>query len=87
VAQDKDLWSVVEGRMSELLPLALGVVQETDTIEDPEAERPFGLETEEYIQYATTQFQKRIARIEKARYQTVEELYHIPETEEAMEEA
>ncbi len=41
VAQDKDLWSVVEGRMSELLPLALGVVQETDTIEDPEAERPF----------------------------------------------
>jgi ribonucleoside-diphosphate reductase beta chain len=87
MAQDKDLWSVVESRMSELLPLALGVVQETDTIEDPEAERLFGLETEEYVQYATTQFQKRIARIEKARYQTVEELYHIPETEEAMEEA
>jgi ribonucleoside-diphosphate reductase beta chain len=87
MAQDKGLWSVVESRMSELLPLALGVVQETDTIEDPEAERLFGLETEEYVQYATTQFQKRIARIEKARYQTVEELYHIPETEEAMEEA
>jgi len=86
VAQDKELWSVVESRMSELLPLALGVVQETDTMEDLEAERPFGMRTEEYIGYATSQFQKRIARIEKARYQTVEELYQVSEAEVALEE-
>ena len=86
VAQDKELWSVVESRMSELLPLALGVVQETDTMEDLEAERPFGMRTEEYIEYATSQFQKRIARIEKARYQTLEELYHVSEAEVALEE-
>ncbi len=86
VAQDKELWSVVESRMSELLPLALGVVQETDTMEDLEAERPFGMRVEEYIEYATSQFQKRIARIEKARYQTLEELYQVSEAEVALEE-
>src|SRR5579863_5655712 len=85
VASDKSLWSVVEERMSELLPLALGVVQETDTIEDPDAERPFGMRTEEYVVYATSQFQKRITRIEKARNQTLEELYNISETEAEME--
>jgi ribonucleoside-diphosphate reductase beta chain len=87
VAQDKQLWSVVENRMSELLPLALGVVSETDNQEDPEAVPPFGIEVEEYMEYATTQFQKRIARIEKARYQTLEELYQISEAEVALEEA
>jgi len=87
VAQDKQLWSVVENRMSELLPLALGVVSETDNQEDPEAVPPFGIEVEEYMEYATTQFQKRIARIEKARYQTLEELYQVSEAEVALEEA
>ena len=33
--------------MSELLPLALGVVQETDTMEDLEAEPPFGMRVEQ----------------------------------------
>ena len=87
VAQNKELWSVVESRMSELLPLALGVVQETDTTEDLEAERAFGMRTEEYMEYATSQFQKRIARIEKARYQTLEELYQVSEAEVALEES
>lgn len=77
VAQDKSLWSVVEDRMNELLPVALNLVQETDRSEDPDAERPFGLKTEEYMAYAVTQFQKRLARIEKAREQTVEELYQL----------
>jgi ribonucleoside-diphosphate reductase beta chain len=86
VAQDKSLWSVVESRMSELLPLALGVVSETDTSEDPEAEQAFGLQTEDYIEYATTQFQKRIARIEKARHQNLEDLYQLSDAEVALEE-
>ncbi len=85
VASDPSLWSVVEERMGELLPLALGVVQETDTMEDPDAPRPFDMQTEEYVLYATTQFQKRYARIEKARSQTIEELYNISEAEAEME--
>jgi len=82
VAQNKDLWSVVEERMNELMPLALGVVQETDTVEDPDAPRPFDMRTEDYTVYAITQFQKRWARIEKARHQTVEELYQLAEADE-----
>ncbi len=84
VAQDKDLWSVVEARMSELLPLALGVVQETDEDPTSEAERPFGIRVEEYMAYATMQFQKRIARIEKARTQTLDELYQISDADAEM---
>lgn len=82
VAQDKSLWSVVEERMNTLLPLALGVVQETDAEPENQEERPFGMQTEEYMIYATTQFQKRMARIEKARSQTLEELYQLPDAEE-----
>lgn len=78
VAQDKSLWEVAQQRMGELLPLALGVVQETDKYPDmPDDERPFGMKTEEYVQYASEQFQKRIARIEKAQYQTLEQLYQL----------
>ncbi len=75
VAQDKSLWSYVEQRMNELLPLALGVVQELDDNPGDEGERPFGLRTEDYLDYAMNQFQKRMARIERAQNQTLEELY------------
>jgi ribonucleoside-diphosphate reductase beta chain len=85
VASDKELWPVVESRMSELLPLALGVVQETDSEPDFEGERPFGLRTEDYMEYAMSQFQKRMARIEKARNQTLEELYQISEADAELE--
>lgn len=85
VAQDGNLWSVVEERMGQLLPLALGVVQETDTMEDPDAPRPFDQRVEEYMEYAMTQFQKRYARIEKARHQTLDELYQVTEADAAFE--
>jgi ribonucleoside-diphosphate reductase beta chain len=82
IAQNKQLWPIVEQRMSELLPLALGVVQESDTEPDmPQEERPFGLMTEDYTNYAMVQFQKRIARIERAKNQTLEQLYHLEEVE------
>lgn len=82
IAQNKQLWPIVEQRMSELLPLALGVVQESDTEPDmPQEERPFGLMTEDYTNYAMVQFQKRMARIERAKNQTLEQLYHLEEVE------
>lgn len=70
--------------MSELMPLALGVVQETG---EPtfEGDRPFGMKVEDYMAYAMSQFQKRMARIEKARHQTLEELYQISEADAALE--
>ena len=77
VAENKSLWNVVEERMNELLPLALGVVQDNDTEQDPNAVDPFGMQTSDYVEYATTQFQKRYARIQKAQEQTVEELYQL----------
>ncbi len=64
VQADPELWAVVEQRLDELLPLALGVVHETFA---PYEEMPFGLELEEFVVYATDQFGKRLARIEKAR--------------------
>ena len=81
IAQDKTLWPIMESRMAELLPLALSVVQETNDEPDSQEERAFGLKTEDYIVYATSQFQKRMARIEKARSQTVEELYSTDEVD------
>ncbi|HEX4206618.1 MAG TPA: R2-like ligand-binding oxidase [Ktedonobacteraceae bacterium] len=87
VAQHPELWSVVEDRMNELLPYALGVVQESNIYHEGE-EQPFSLDYGSYTGFAMTQFNKRIARIEKARHQTLEQLYRLPENEdEATNEA
>lgn len=80
VAQDKSLWTHVQMRMNELLPLALGVIEQSDPDPDlPAEERPFGLLTADYMEFATVQFQKRYARIERAQNQTLEELYQLAE--------
>lgn len=82
VAQDRTLWPVVESRMSQLLPLAMGVVQELDEPYAPQDERPFDLNMEDELNYAVSQFNKRFARIQRAREQTLEQLYQIAETED-----
>jgi ribonucleoside-diphosphate reductase beta chain len=64
VKADPGLWPAVEARMEELLPVALGVVYETFAPYDP---MPFGLELDEFVDYAVGQYGKRIARIERAR--------------------
>lgn len=64
VRDDPALWDVVEARMQELFPLALGIVEESFAPYDPV---PFGLVPEELYAYAAEQFQKRYARIERAR--------------------
>ncbi|MGE0638995.1 MAG: R2-like ligand-binding oxidase [Thermoanaerobaculia bacterium] len=53
----------IRGRMEELLPHALGVVGETFAAYDP---IPFGVDPEEFVTFAMTQFQRRLARIENA---------------------
>ncbi len=77
VAQQPDLWEIVEQEMNRLLMFALGVVNELfeETRDLPPEEIPFGFQAEEYLEFATTQFTKRLARIERARRQTLEQIY------------
>lgn len=77
VAQKPELWEHVEQHMNRLLLLALGVVNETfeESRDLSPEETPFGFQVEEYLDYATTQFTKRLARIERARNQTLEQIY------------
>ena len=81
VAQDNSLWPIVEQYMNTLLVPALGVVNEifegAEELEDEEL--PFGQNIEEYLNYATMQFGKRYQRIQRARQQTVEEIYQTQE--------
>ncbi len=62
IAEHPDLWSVAQSRMYELLDPALGVVTETFELYDP---MPFGLVLEDFLGFATGQFQRRIERIER----------------------
>jgi ribonucleoside-diphosphate reductase beta chain len=65
-------WNALEARMHELLPLV---------IESNNLDRlvytngiPFDLDVNEFNEYSTNQFQKRIERIQKSRNQSLEEI-------------
>jgi ribonucleoside-diphosphate reductase beta chain len=65
VQANPKLWTVIEARMSELLPAALNIVGDVfivygDTI-------PFNLDVSEMVQYASEQFGKRIHAVERAK--------------------
>jgi ribonucleoside-diphosphate reductase beta chain len=81
VVQDNSLWPIVEQQMNELLIPALGVVNELFEGAEGLEETPFGLTIEEYLNYATMQYGKRYQRIQRAREETVEQLYQIEEEE------
>jgi ribonucleoside-diphosphate reductase beta chain len=73
VAEDAAVWDVIESRMQELFPYALGVVTETfDRYED--GITPFGLEMSTFTEFATAQFGKRYDRIARARGKTLAEI-------------
>ena len=72
IAADDALWDVAEATMNELLGPALGVVGD---IFGSYAVMPFGLEEGVFADYAIDQFQKRLARIERARGATLEDIY------------
>jgi ribonucleoside-diphosphate reductase beta chain len=75
------VWQVIETRLGELLQPALGVVAEVfAAYETP----PFGLRMEQFTDFALSQFSRRVARLEKARTQTLAEVAAAElETEEA----
>ncbi len=74
VAENPDLWEVAENQMNTLLPLALGVVNEMFAAYNP---MPFNLNIDVFTGYAIMQFQKRFARIEGAKGQSIEALYEV----------
>jgi ribonucleoside-diphosphate reductase beta chain len=71
VAEDNSLWDVIEARMGELLELSLGVIGDIFNRYDT---MPFGLNIEEFFNYAAGQFGKRSDRIERAKSQTLAEI-------------
>ena len=65
------IWREIESHMARLLEPALAVVSE---IFDAYETMPFGLELEEFTDFARDQFQRRVERVEKARRQTLEDV-------------
>jgi ribonucleoside-diphosphate reductase beta chain len=64
VAEHPHLWSELESQMDSLLYPAVAIISEVfSAYEVP----PFGLVEEDFVNYAMDQFQKRFARLEKAR--------------------
>ncbi len=67
----EEVWQAFNDQMNKLLMPAMQVVTESyDKFEVV----PFGINQEELSNYAMGQFQKRLARIQKARNQSIEEL-------------
>jgi ribonucleoside-diphosphate reductase beta chain len=71
VAADDANWSVFETRMNELIPLALSNTQEAFALYD---EIPFGLEMDEFMQYASDKGMRRFGTISSARGRPVAEI-------------
>lgn len=70
----EEVWSEVEARMGALLPQAISVVVEM--FEAYEV-LPFGLVMDDFVGFATTQFQRRFERIEKARGKSLAEVLRV----------
>ncbi len=75
VAEHGDrVWLPIERRMEELLPVALRIIEEAFAAYDPV---PFGLSPADFVDFAQDQFRRRFSRIEKARRQSLDEVYRI----------
>ncbi|NIR45370.1 MAG: R2-like ligand-binding oxidase [Gemmatimonadetes bacterium] len=71
LATDPGLWPGLERHMQSLLEPALGIIHE---LFDAYEVVPFGLEIDDFLDYALAQFQKRLARLERARELTPDQV-------------
>jgi ribonucleoside-diphosphate reductase beta chain len=71
VAADDANWTVFETRMNELMPLALQNTEEGFALYD---EVPFGLEKDEFVQYASEKGLRRFGTISSARGRPLSEI-------------
>ena len=74
IATDASLWDVAEAQMNELLMPAMSVIGEIFAMYDPV---PFGLVEADFVEYASSQFEKRLARLERARTLSLEEIVRV----------
>lgn len=75
IAEEGDaVWDQIEARLSHVLMGAMAVVGEM--LAPYGDDIPFGLSVDTYIEYAQGQFQKRYARLEKARSQPLAEILY-----------
>lgn len=77
LATDDSLWQVVEDTFNELIMPALTIISEGLAPYNP---IPFGLVESEFTDYALTQVQKRLARLEKARGASLSEIETVTHT-------
>ena len=73
INQSPDGWAVMNQRMNELLAPALAVVSEFWENYDEDA-APFGQRMETFIDYASTQFDKRMRVLERDRGKSIDEI-------------
>jgi ribonucleoside-diphosphate reductase beta chain len=78
VAEHPAVWETVERRMDEMLEPAIQLIHELFSCYEVV---PFGLRLEDFVDFAMSQFSRRSARIEKAREQTLEQIYGSAEDE------
>jgi ribonucleoside-diphosphate reductase beta chain len=62
------VWEAISRGLEELLPMAMGVIAE---VFDAYEVAPFGLRVEDFSDYAMDRFGRRLARLERARDQTI----------------
>jgi len=71
MSENPSVWDTVESTMNDLLMPGMSVVEDILAPYDPV---PFNVTREEFTDYAASQFQKRLARVEKARAMSLDEV-------------
>ena len=71
IANEGSVWRLIETRMSELLTPCIGIINEAFAAYP---KPPFGLRYEDFATYAMEKFNKYLARLEKARGSTPEQV-------------
>lgn len=74
VAEEPELWDVMQARMRELLPYAMGVVTEFYDAYEEGALEQYGTPMEEIAAYSATQFDKRMKVLERDRGKKLAEI-------------
>ncbi len=66
ISEDPAIWDVINARMNEIFPLALGLVAEFWDHYD-EGEHPFGLTMDEFVEFSSRKFDGRMKVLERDR--------------------
>jgi ribonucleoside-diphosphate reductase beta chain len=78
ISENGDLFDLVSQRMSELMPLAMGLIEDNYAhYEIP----PFGVDADEYLNFALRQLGTRLDVLERARGKSMNEIYRMEESE------